>query len=69
MASKIAPSAAACAIELAARFPAMRISVLPLAVVWATMKAISTSVHSTMINAKPCCRQGPDCHDGGAQPA
>src|SRR5271166_6054704 len=59
MASKIAPSAAVSAIALATRLPAIRTSVRPLAVRWATMNAISTSVHNTMISAKPLrSRQG-----------
>jgi uncharacterized membrane protein YdfJ with MMPL/SSD domain len=53
MASKIAPSAAACATAFATIFVAIRISVLPVAVRCVTMKAINTSVHSTMIRAKP----------------
>src|SRR5437667_9518136 len=60
MASKIAPSAAACAAELATRLPAMRISVRPLAVTCATMKPISTKVHSTMIRANPRLRRSAD---------
>jgi len=35
----------------------MRISVRPFAVRWATMKAISTNVHSTMSSAKPPLRR------------
>src|SRR6516165_1986080 len=57
MASKMAPSAAACATALATRLLAIRISVRPLAVRCATMKAISTSVHSTIISAKPPLRR------------
>jgi hypothetical protein len=57
MASKIAPSAAASAMELATRLLAIRISVRPLAVRWTTMKPISTSVHNTMISAKPPLRR------------
>ena len=57
MAAKIAPSPAASVTASATRLPAIRISVRPLAVRRATIKAISTSVHSTMRSAKPPLRR------------
>jgi hypothetical protein len=53
IASKMAPSAAACATPFETRLPEIRISVLPVAVRCATRKAINTSVQSTTIRAKP----------------
>src|SRR5207237_8760778 len=54
----MAPSAAACDLEFAARLPAIRLSVRPAAVICATIKAISTSIHNTISSAKPRDRAG-----------
>jgi len=62
MVAKIAPSSAASETAPATRFPAIRLSVRPVAVRWATIKAISTSVHNTTRRAKPPLRrQAADC--------
>jgi hypothetical protein len=53
MVSKIALSAAACATAFPTILVAIRVSPLPVAVRCATMKAINTRVHNTMIRAKP----------------
>src|SRR5262249_25153106 len=61
---EMAPSAAALATALSTRLSAMRISVRPFAVIWATTKAISTKVHSTTSSAKPRLRPGTAGNDG-----